>query len=173
MNCLVLLPWMAPHRSIDWTEAVTLVFLGKADVLEEYEATVSSPSTTIRLPAVLQLKKHVVRNKKDVKFSRANVYQRDDHRCQYCGTRKPVSGLNYDHVLPRSRGGKTTWENIATSCVACNLKKDNRTPEEAGMRLLRKPTKPRSLPLVSVFALPKHVPEQWLPYLNATTEAVG
>jgi 5-methylcytosine-specific restriction endonuclease McrA len=173
MNCLVLTPWMSPHQSISWQEAVTLVFLKKADVLEEYEATVSSPSMTIQLPAVLRLKKQVVRMKKDVKFSRVNVYQRDSYTCQYCCNKKPASQLNYDHVIPRSRGGKTVWENIVTSCVKCNLHKDNRTPEEAGMRLLRKPQKPKSLPLTSIFVLPREVPEEWLVYLHGTETVQG
>lgn len=165
---------MAPHQSIDWQMAVTLVFLGKAEVLEEYEATVSSPSVTIQLPAVVRLKKHVSRMKKDVKFSRSNIYERDGYRCSYCGERKPTSQLNYDHVVPRSRGGKTVWENIVTSCIRCNLRKDNKTPEEAGMHLRRKPVRPRTLPLASVFALPKEVPEQWMPYLaTGTTQAAG
>lgn len=171
MNCLVLTPWMAPHELIVWQDAVTRVFLGKAEVLEEYEVAVSSPSVTIQLPAVLRLKKLITRTKRDVKFSRANLYQRDQYRCQYCSTKKAASHLNYDHVLPRSRGGKTVWENIVTSCIKCNLRKDNRTPEEAGMHLLKRPTKPASLPLTSVIALPREVPEQWLPYLRAEDRA--
>lgn len=164
-NCLVLTPWMQPHQSIIWQEAVTLVYLDKAEVLEEYEATVSSPSMTVSIPAVLRLKKRVARTKKDVKFSRANLYQRDEHRCQYCGDKKSTRQLTYDHVKPFSRGGKTDWLNIVTACGECNRKKANRTPEEAGMHLLNKPTKPRMLTLSGIFALPSVVPPQWLPYL--------
>ena len=86
-------------------------------------------------------------------------------RCQYCGERKPLRQLNYDHVIPRVRGGTTCWENIVTSCYACNDRKGSRTPEEAGMKLLRKPFKPTSLPVVPPIRLGEgDVPELWQPY---------
>ena len=165
-NCLVLTPWMQPHQSVVWQEAVTLVFLGKAEALEHHDAVVSSPSVTIRLPAVARLKKTVSRMKKDVKFSRLNVYARDGFRCQFCGEKKAQRLLTYDHVLPFSRGGKTEWTNIVTACGSCNRRKANRTPEEANMRLLQRPVRPKALPLVSAFALPNVVPAEWLPYLQ-------
>jgi 5-methylcytosine-specific restriction endonuclease McrA len=156
---------MQPHMTASWQESVTLVYLDKAEALEQYDATVSSPSMTIQIPAVVRLKKRVARMKKDVKFSRANVYQRDEHRCQFCGEKKSTRQLTYDHVKPFSRGGKTDWTNIVTACGDCNRRKANRTPEEAGMRLLKQPVKPRALTLSGVFALPRSVPAQWLPYL--------
>lgn len=165
-NCLVLTPWMHPHQTVSWQEAVTLVYLKKGEALENYEATVSSPTTTIQLPAVIRLKAMVARLKSDVKFSRINVYTRDGFRCQYCGNKKTMKSLNYDHVTPRSQGGKTTWDNIVTSCIKCNLHKDCRTPEQAGMKLLKKPVKPKSLPLTGTFILPQHVPDLWKPYLG-------
>jgi len=82
-----------------------------------------------------------------VKFSRINVYLRDDFTCGYCGRRLPMSQLTYDHVLPRARGGRTDWENILTACTGCNAKKGARTPAESGMRPLRQPFRPTSLPL--------------------------
>jgi len=165
-NCLVLTPWMAPHQTASWQEAVTLVYLKKADALEHYDAHVSSPSMTIQLPAVVRLRKAIVRNKTDVKFSRINVYTRDGFRCQYCGLKRPMKNLNYDHVLPRSQGGKTLWENIVTSCIPCNLKKDCKTPEQAGMHLRKRPVKPKSLPMTGTFIPPADVSELWLPYLE-------
>lgn len=164
-DALVLTPWMQPHQSISWQEAITNVFLKKADVLEHYDAFVSSPSITLQIPAVIRLRKMIVRTKTDVKFSRINVYTRDGFRCQYCGKKYIMKHLNYDHVVPRSQGGKTTWENIVTSCVRCNSHKDSRTPEQAGMRLLKRPVKPKSLPLSGTFTIPKDVPELWAPYL--------
>jgi 5-methylcytosine-specific restriction endonuclease McrA len=157
---------MQPHQTTSWEEAVTLVYLKKGEVLEHYDAHVSSPSITYQIPAVIRLKKMIARIKTDVKFSRVNVYTRDGFRCQYCGLKKVMKLLNYDHVIPRSQGGKTTWDNIVTSCIKCNLKKDCQTPEEAGMRLLKKPVKPKSLPLSGVFIPPAHVPELWEPYLS-------
>lgn len=165
-NCLVLTPWMQPHQVVDWMEAVTLVYLKKADVLEHHDDFVSSPSTTIQLPAVARLKRVVARTKTDVKFSRLNVYTRDGFRCQYCGTKRTMKHLNYDHVIPSSKGGKTVWENIVTSCIPCNLNKANKTPEQAGMRLMRHPVKPKSLPLTGTLVLPAEVPQIWKPYLD-------
>jgi 5-methylcytosine-specific restriction endonuclease McrA len=162
---------MQPHQAVTWQEAVVLSYLGKAEVLEHYDAHVSSPSMTIRLPAVLRLKKPVSRHKKDVKFSRANLYARDDHRCQYCGEKKSPRVLTYDHVLPFSRGGKTEWTNIVTACGTCNRRKANRTPEEAGMHLIKRPIKPKALPLVTLFAMPRAIPSVWEPYLGATSAA--
>ena len=166
-NALVLTPWMQPHQTASWEEAVTLVYLRKAEALEHYDATVSSPSITLRIPAVVRLKTMLVRFKSDVKFSRINVYTRDGFRCQYCGRKRPMKGLNYDHVLPRAKGGKTNWENIVSSCLECNERKDCRTPEEAGMRLLKRPIRPKSLPVASVFVLPRELPDVWKPYLDA------
>lgn len=173
-ECLILTPWMHPHQSVSWEEAVTLVYLRKGEPLEHYEAHVSSPSITIQLPAVIRLKTMIARLKTDVKFSRINVYTRDGFRCQYCGLKKTMKHLNYDHVLPRSQGGKTNWENIVTSCIKCNLHKDCRTPEQAGMKLLKRPTRPKSLPLTGTFIPPKSVPEIWRPYLQVgLIEEVG
>ena len=122
-DCLVLTPWMQPHQTVSWQEAVTLVYTKKGQPIEHYDEFVSSPSTTIQLPAVIRLKMMIATMKSDVKFSRINVYTRDGFRCQYCRVKKPMKGLNYDHVIPRAHGGKTSWENIVTSCIACNLKK--------------------------------------------------
>lgn len=164
-DCLVLTPWMHPHQTASWQEAVTKMYLKQADVLESYDAYVSSPSVKFQLPAVVRLKALKVTMKADVKFSRINVYTRDGFRCQYCGKKCPMKGLNYDHVIPRSKGGPTTWTNIVTSCIKCNLQKDCKTLEQIGFKLLKKPVKPKSLPVSGVFLLPRAVPEVWKPYL--------
>lgn len=162
---LLLTPWMIPHKIIPWQTAVTMSFLGKVDVLEEYEDVIRSPSFAIKAPAVVRLRRPIGGMKRGVKFSRINVFARDDFRCQYCGVKRPVAELNYDHVVPRVQGGKTVWENIVTSCYDCNSRKRGRTPEQAGMKLLRAPVKPRALPMTTV--LPRHagrIPEVWSPY---------
>src|ERR1700733_7211316 len=151
MRTLLLTPWMAPHKIISWERAVVLLVLDKVDVLEQYDEEIRSRSFALRPPAVVRLKKAGALTKHAVRFSRINVYTRDGFRCQYCGERKEMRDLNYDHVVPRVRGGHTVWENIVTSCYACNDRKGSRTPEEAGMKLLRKPIKPKSLPLTSAF----------------------
>jgi 5-methylcytosine-specific restriction endonuclease McrA len=166
---LVLAPWMAPHKLYQWPKSVCAALSGDADVLEEYDETISAPSLTMRIPAVLRLRKHMVRVKKNPKFSRANVYNAFRHTCAYCGRRFKAKELTYDHVIPRARGGPTNWSNIVPACggpTGCNGKKDNRTPEEAGMRLLVQPRQPAELPVTGILALPREVPELWLPYLE-------
>ena len=164
MRTLLLNSWMAPHKIISWERAVVLVVLGKVEVLEEYDEEIRSRNLALRTPAVVRLKKGGAATKHVVRFSRINVYTRDGFRCQYCGERKPMRDLNYDHVIPRVRGGRTVWENIVTSCYDCNEKKAHRTPDEAGMRLLRKPFKPKTLPLSYLQIDRRTIPEAWEPY---------
>jgi 5-methylcytosine-specific restriction endonuclease McrA len=165
---LLLTPWMMPHKIISWQTAVTMSYLGKVDVLEEYDEDIRSPSVAIKTPAVVRLRRPIGGMKRGVKFSRINVFARDEFRCQYCGARRPVHELNYDHVVPRVQGGKTVWDNIVTSCYDCNAQKRGRTPEQAGMKLLRTPVKPKALPMTTV--IPRHsggIPEVWSPYCAA------
>ena len=164
---LMLTPWMAPHRVISWQRAVVLLYLGKVEVLEEYDDWLVAPSTAIRTPAVVRLTKGSVSTKNKVRFSRTNVFTRDGFRCQYCGEKKEMRQLNYDHVVPRVRGGRTAWENIVTCCYPCNDRKGSRTPEEAGMTLRKKPLKPSSLPVTPVLHVTRSaMPEVWLPYCD-------
>jgi 5-methylcytosine-specific restriction endonuclease McrA len=160
----MLTPWMAPYRVISWERAIVLLYLGKVEVLEEYDERIHAPSITLRTPAVVRLTKARVSSKNKVRFSRMNVFLRDGFRCQYCGEKKAMDELNYDHVLPRVRGGKTVWENIVTSCYSCNDRKGGRTPEETGMTLLRRPFKPTTLPFAPVIRPGAPVPDAWRNY---------
>jgi 5-methylcytosine-specific restriction endonuclease McrA len=101
----------------------------------------------LRLPEVLALTRHDRARHQTVTFSRRNLFKRDHSTCQYCGAQPGTSELSIDHLIPRSQGGKTTWENCALACVACNARKANRTPEQAGMRLRRSPVRPAWKPL--------------------------
>src|SRR6476659_4910833 len=167
MQTLMLTPWMAPHKIISWQRAVVLTYLGKVEVIETWDAELRGPSATMLTPAVVRLKKGSVSTKSSVRFSRVNVFTRDKFRCQYCGEKKPQKQLNYDHVIPRVQGGKTVWENIVTSCYACNDRKGSRTPEQAGITLVRQPKKPASLPVVSPIELDERVlPDVWQPYCD-------
>ena len=168
LRTLLLTPWFAPHTIISWQRAIVLVILGKAEVVDEYDDVVRSCTVTMRTPSVARLVRGSVSHRHVVRFSRLNVFTRDGFRCQYCGERKTMRELNYDHVLPRVRGGKTTWSNIVTSCYACNDRKGSRTPEEAGMKLLRKPFKPTSLPMAPSFRVERgDVPTAWQPFCPA------
>ncbi|MBX5484365.1 MAG: HNH endonuclease [Myxococcaceae bacterium] len=126
---------------------------------------IGTPHKRIRVPRVVVLMAYEYLPKGRVRFSRLNIYARDQDTCQYCGRQLPRSELNLDHVVPRAQGGKTTWENVVCSCIACNLKKGGRTPEQASMRLLKKPVRPRWTPLMRG-AHKRVTYREWLPFLN-------
>ena len=111
---------------------------------------VTTISWKIRVPRVIVLLFFDRLPKKEVKFTRHNVFERDKNTCQYCGNVFERQELNLDHVLPRDRGGLTTWENVVCSCIACNTRKGNRLPHEAHMALIRKPKRPKWRPFVHV-----------------------
>jgi 5-methylcytosine-specific restriction endonuclease McrA len=164
---LLLTPHYTAHKVITWEAAICLFYLGKVEVVEEYDETIRSPSLSMRTPAVVRLKKAIGNVKRGVKFSRQNVFARDGFRCCYCGTRGHFETLNYDHVVPRARGGRTDWENIATTCYPCNSRKRDRTPEQAGMRLLSMPHRPRTLPMSSAPMRLIDPHPRWVGYLPA------
>ena len=161
-----------PIKVIDWRKAITMLFLGKVEVIEEYGCNIHSVSFTIKLPSVVRLLKVVKRNSKSVKFSRQNIYARDRYKCQYCGDKFPTEELTYDHVLPKSRGGRTEWTNIVTCCIDCNRKKGGKTPREASMKLLKKPVMPTWIPAVRLTIGFKQVPQTWREYLYWNVELV-
>lgn len=119
----------------------------------------------IRVPRVIVLVAFDRLPKRHVRFSRINLMGRDGFQCQYCGLRPSRSELNLDHVVPRSLGGRSTWENVVTSCVECNRRKGGRTPRQAGLRLLRRPARPRWTPLANLMLSTVRYKE-WRPFLN-------
>ena len=158
---LVLDAGYLPHRIVSWQRAVTMLFAGKVEVVEEYDEDIRSVSLTIKMPAVVRLLRRIRGRKYRVKFSRINVMSRDKFRCQYCGQKLPMRKLSYDHVLPKCQGGKTTWENIVTACFPCNDRKANRTPEQAGMKLRTTPRRPASLPFLAINISTRSIPDAW------------
>lgn len=112
--------------------------------------SVRTVSLRIRIPKVILLLFFDRLPKKEVKFTRHNIFERDKNTCQYCGRVFERKDLNLDHVVPRDRGGPTTWENIVCSCIPCNTHKANRTPQEAGMHLIRKPKRPKWRPFIQI-----------------------
>ena len=167
---LLLTQGYEPIQIISWQRAITLLALDKVDVVEEYDAEIHAPSIVVRVPAVVRLRRMFRRHAKPVKFSRVNIYARDSHRCQYCGVACTISELTYDHVIPRSRGGRTTWENIVSACYTCNRRKANRTPAEAGMTLRSTPTRPSWMPAVQIRVSTRSVPDAWRDYVYWTGE---
>lgn len=167
---LVLSQSYEPIKIVSWQRAITLFFLGKVEVIEEYDRDIKTTALAIKIPSIVRLLKAFRRHKKPTKFSRINIYGRDNYRCQYCGGKKPITDLSYDHVVPKAQGGKTTWTNIVTACEECNRKKANRTPAQAGMRLLEVPVQPASTPTLVVMVSKTSVPDAWRDYLYWTGE---
>lgn len=160
-----------PLRVESWKRAITDLCLGKVEVIEySRDKTIQGASRSYPLPAVVRLLRHFKRDRLPVKFSRLNIYTRDSFRCQYCGETAPTEELTFDHVVPRAQGGKTVWNNIVTCCQPCNRRKDNRTPQQARMKLRKQPVKPTWLPRVSVKINRRDVPEEWQPYWTATLQ---
>ncbi|MDX2101982.1 MAG: HNH endonuclease [Alphaproteobacteria bacterium] len=129
-----------------WQEAVKAVCLGRVSVVSEYERMIRSPTFEMRLPSVISLKDYVTQSRRPA-FTRFNVFLRDRFECQYCGDTFPTQELTFDHVIPRSRGGRTTWENVVTACGDCNLQKGNQMPHACGMIPLTAPIQPTSFQL--------------------------
>lgn len=158
---LVLTQSYRPHVVVSWQKAVTLWFLGKVEVLEEYDDVIRSVTITIRMPAVVRLLRAVRGVERGVQFSRINVMTRDGFRCQYCGAKRPMRELTFDHVKPRAHGGRTTWENIVTACAPCNRRKAGRTPAQADMPLRTKPVRPTWLPTFTLRLDLTSIPDAW------------
>lgn len=167
-NTLLLNAGYEPLRIIGWQRAFVLLFQGKVELLEQYGFCVHSVDKEFPVPAVVRLNRWVnlKRQSPVIRFSRANVYLRDDHRCQYCYQKFGDRELTLDHVMPVVRGGKKTWENIVTACIRCNQRKGDRKPEEMGLKLLRLPQVPKLLPGMAVTVRSTGNPELWEPYLR-------
>ena len=163
---LLLSPWYIPLKILRWQDAVKMRYEGTAEVVAEYDDEIASPSVTWKMPAVLRLRNMPRPRKRGVKFSRLNLYQRDGYRCQYCGHRFPAPELSYDHVVPRAAGGRTEWTNIVAACKPCNLRKANKSCDDAGMWPLGEPLRPRFLPLTSPVIDRSTAPEEWLGFVR-------
>jgi 5-methylcytosine-specific restriction endonuclease McrA len=154
-----------PLRVITWQKAITLLTLGKVEVIEEYEHEIRSVTFSIKLPAVVRLLRLVKWREEPVKFSRRNIYARDQGQCQYCGRKLTRQEITYDHVIPKSQGGGTSWQNVVTCCLKCNGKKGGRTPEQAGMKLRKIPKRPKwNMALRLTIGL-NQAPASWRDYL--------
>lgn len=162
--------------------AFTLLYQGAARAIDEelrlfdfaswsalsaaaHQDSIGTVGRRLRVPRVIVLLAYERLPRARVRFSRFNIYARDANTCQYCGRRFARAELNLDHVVPRSRGGTTSWENVVCSCVSCNLRKGGRTPDEAGMRLRRAPARPRWTPVFRSAAR-RALYRQWRPFLT-------
>ena len=147
----------------------TFDFASWADLAAE-EDTIGLVDRAIRVPRVILLQGYDRIPRRYVRFSRFNIYARDGNRCQYCGRQFPRAELNLDHVVPRSKGGTSVWENVVCSCHRCNRLKGGRTPAEAGMRLVRQPRRPQWTPFMTeTYSLRRY--KEWMPFLSAVDAA--
>ncbi len=146
-----------------WQEAVKAAFLDRVDILAEYDEIVRSPTTAIRIPSVVVLREYV-KPQKRVAFTRFNLFLRDEFSCQYCGA---TNDLTFDHVIPRARGGVTSWENVVAACGSCNLRKGSKTLRQAGVSLRKAPRQPSAEELRNLGRKfpPNHLHHTWLDFL--------
>lgn len=167
-HALVLNATFEPLQIVSWQRAMQLLFQGKVEVVEESEKEIRTVRFTMKVPAVLRLLTYVPLKKKKqiVRFSRANIFLRDNSVCQYCGKSFSKTHLTLDHVIPIVQGGKKSWENIVTACKPCNQKKGGRTPAQAGIHLKRKPRRPNWLPMAQLTVGVSLAPESWKIYLK-------
>ncbi|MCB2144747.1 MAG: HNH endonuclease, partial [Rhodobacteraceae bacterium] len=146
-----------------WQEAIKAVFLDRVIILAEYEEVVRSQRAAVRIPSVVVLKEYV-KPQKRVAFTRFNLFLRDEFCCQYCGSR---GELTFDHVLPRSRGGITSWENVVAACSPCNLKKANKLLRQSGLTLRKPPRQPTAEEMQQVGRRfpPNFLHQSWMDFL--------
>jgi 5-methylcytosine-specific restriction endonuclease McrA len=155
-------------RAVD-NQYRTFDFASWADLAADEDA-IGLVGRAIRVPRVILLVAYDRVPRRYVRFSRFNIFARDQNLCQYCGRQFPRSELNLDHVVPRSKGGKSVWENVVCSCLRCNRLKGGNTPAEAGMRLVRQPFRPQWTPFMTeTFSLRRY--KEWLPFLSAVDAA--
>lgn len=146
-----------------WQEAIKAAWLDRVDIIAEYNEVVRSPSTRIKIPSVVVLKDYV-KPQKRVAFTRFNLFLRDEFCCQYCGTK---GDLTFDHVVPRAKGGVTSWENVVAACSKCNLRKGSQWLNRSGMSLRKPPRQPAAESLRNQGRKfpPNHLHESWFDYL--------
>jgi 5-methylcytosine-specific restriction endonuclease McrA len=155
----------SPVAVVTVQKAIVLTFMEKASSLSFYETlVVRTVSREFRYPAVVRLNQYKNIPYKGVLLNRANLFRRDSNECQYCGSKKQ---LTIDHIVPRSKGGKTNWTNLITACHRCNVVKGNKTPEQAGMHLKSEPFRPSLAFFLSEYA-ERHA-EEWMPFLELRT----
>ncbi|MBC7235554.1 MAG: HNH endonuclease [Chloroflexi bacterium] len=169
-SVLVLNATYEPLNVISLRRAIVLLLKDKAEILEAAEQRIHSANVELPVPLVIRLVYYVrVPHRLRIPLSRRTVMIRDNYTCQYCGDQPPKANLTIDHVIPKVRGGETTWENLVCACKVCNLRKGAKTPEEANMRLLRKPERPNYLAVVVLAQSRGH--EAWAKYIPAPKAA--
>jgi 5-methylcytosine-specific restriction endonuclease McrA len=166
MDTLVLDMAYQPMERVSWRKAFELIVREKATVLAEYaDRFINGACKVFAMPSVI-VKKTIRKTKRTVKFSKKNVFLRDRGTCQYCTEKIAISKATFDHVLPKSRGGITTWDNIVIACRPCNQMKSNKTPQEANMLLHKPPRRPKFLEIYERPTFDGEIPDDWKFFLG-------
>tara|TARA_B100001094_G_C18179314_1_gene799860 strand:- start:352 stop:921 length:570 start_codon:yes stop_codon:yes gene_type:complete len=180
-SCLILNADYSPIGIVNWQKAMVWAFKLKnnesnIEIVEYYNDYIIGSNQNYKIPAVIKTSKYFKIHGVAVNFCRKNIFIRDNYTCQYCGVKQPYNVLTYDHVIPKSKWNiknksATCWTNIVTACVKCNLKKSNKTPKQAGMRLITKPYEPKKsnkyLPVAShLITIKESIPTQWNLYIK-------
>ena len=161
---LVLDASFRPIKQVSWQKAMIMYFQEKIEVIREYEDTwVNAPQKKFKLPAVVRLVNYIFKLPWGVKLTRTNLFVRDRGRCQYCDKRLNKSRFTIDHVIPKSKGGKTDWNNLVVSCSKCNTKKGDSLLKDINLRLNKKPVQPRNH---FFMIIPDETPEDWVDFLH-------
>ena len=157
-----------PLKVISWQRAVCLFFSGKVEIIEEYNQEIRSVSIIIKAPAVVRLLEYVKLGIKKPALSRTNILARDGFRCQYCLKELNYKNATLDHIIPRSKGGKASWQNLVCCCAKCNRKKGNSSLEQVKMKLAKTPIRPEWLPVIRI-NIKEDVPTKWSAFIEAFT----
>lgn len=167
---LALSPGYQPVRTMGWQRAVTLLFGGAVELIEEGDEVIRSTRLEMKIPSVVRYVRGAFHRKQAIRFSRANVLARDGYKCQYCGGILNHATVTYDHVIPRKLGGRTDWNNVVAACRSCNATKQARTPEQAKMRLKVLPKRPESAPGLLRVAITweENMPPSWRAFVVDT-----
>lgn len=152
-----------PIKQISWQKAMILFFQDKIEVIREYDDTwINSPSQKFKLPSVIRLINYIFKLPWGIKLTRTNIFVRDRGQCQYCDKRLSKGRFTIDHVIPRSKGGKTVWENLVTSCARCNTRKGDSLLKDSDFILKNKPIQPKNTFFISTL---DETPQSWIDFL--------
>jgi 5-methylcytosine-specific restriction endonuclease McrA len=156
----------SPLGTVNWQRAMVLLFENKAELIEEYDTVVHTPTRTYPMPAVIKVMSYVRAKAVGLRFNKENIFIRDKGKCQYCSKKLLSKNVTFDHIQPKSKGGETTWTNIVTCCYECNQFKGDRSLSESGLVLVSKPVRPASSPINMIFKLRSgtKIPKSWEKY---------
>lgn len=164
IKTLLLNQGYSPTFFLSWKDVVKLVVRDKVDVLSNWDFFITYGSGKWNHPSIIRLNHYTPYHIKRRRYNRSGVFKRDKNECQYCGSQEKIHILTIDHVMPKAQGGKNCWENCVTCCFSCNNRKANRTPRQAGMKLIRKPTVPR-LTVWYEYQLIQNKHDDWQDYI--------